>query len=397
MHAVKLLHNNLKTSCPTIHSKRLNILIKATQTLSENQRLSITELGRDLKSSAYTKHNIKRIDRLVGNEQLHLERKAIYRVMTQWLVGAVKHPIILVDWSDLTADREHHLLRAAIPIGGRSLTLYEEVHPMSLYGNRKVHRAFLQVLKELLPVDTQPIIVTDAGFRAPWFQAVDDLNWLFVGRVRNREYVLLEGHDDWESSKTLYKYVSSHPKRLGYAQLSRSNPTSVVFHVVKKAKRGRVKKSLFGLPVHNARSNKCAGREREPWLIAVSPSMGTFSAKRIIAIYSKRMEIEEGFRDIKCQRFGLGLSNSLSKIPERLENLLLLGALALLVIWLTGTVAMMTRCHHQFQSNTLRKRRVLSVTFVGMLVLRKSPPGVTRKQLAASIFIARRKFDCAFV
>jgi hypothetical protein len=33
------------------------------------------------------------------------------------------------------------LLRAALPVKGRALTLYEEVHPRSRLGNRRVQRA----------------------------------------------------------------------------------------------------------------------------------------------------------------------------------------------------------------------------------------------------------------
>ncbi|WP_252360521.1 hypothetical protein, partial [Escherichia coli] len=36
--------------------------------------LTLTELGRNLPTKARTKHNIKRIDRLLGNRHLHKER-----------------------------------------------------------------------------------------------------------------------------------------------------------------------------------------------------------------------------------------------------------------------------------------------------------------------------------
>jgi hypothetical protein len=37
----------------------------------------------------------------------------------------------IVDWSPLTDDQSQQLLRASLPVGGRSITLYEEVHPDS--------------------------------------------------------------------------------------------------------------------------------------------------------------------------------------------------------------------------------------------------------------------------
>ena len=79
MHAIQLLHKHLKNTCPFIHSKRLDSLMCATRTLSEHQRLSITELGRALQSQTSVKHNIKRIDRLIGNVWLRSERESIYQ------------------------------------------------------------------------------------------------------------------------------------------------------------------------------------------------------------------------------------------------------------------------------------------------------------------------------
>ena len=194
MHAIQLLHKHLKNTCPLIHSKRLDSLMCATRTLSEHQRLSITELGRALQSQTSVKHNIKRIDRLIGNVWLRSERESIYQSISHWLLRHQSHPLIIVDWSDLTASRSQLLLRAGVPMGGRSLTLYEEVHPVSAYGHRKVYRGFLNRLRQILPSGVVPIIVTDAGFRATWFADVEELGWHWVGRVRNRDFVCFDEH-----------------------------------------------------------------------------------------------------------------------------------------------------------------------------------------------------------
>ncbi|MCF6256020.1 MAG: hypothetical protein L3K25_06920 [Gammaproteobacteria bacterium] len=126
MHTLKVLHNKLKQACPFIHLKRLAVLMLATQALLIGQRLSLTQLGRRLVSTALVKHNIKRIDRLLGNWHLHQERNSIYQFMSQALLKGNQRPLIIVDWSELTTDRDYHLLRASLPVGGRALTLYEE-------------------------------------------------------------------------------------------------------------------------------------------------------------------------------------------------------------------------------------------------------------------------------
>ena len=396
MHAVKVLHKQLQLACPSIHNKRLTALIDATQVLSENCHLSITGIGRGFNNHTTAKHNIKRIDRLVGNTALQFERFDIYKAITTLLLDNQSAPIILVDWSDLTPDREQQLLRASVPAGGRSLTLYEEVHPLKHFANRQVHCRFLDRLGDLLPSNITPIIVTDAGFRGTWFKLVNQLGWHWIGRVRNRDFVYFSHHSDWRPCKTLYEHAGRTPKSLGAALLSRREPNEVVLHVVKKAKKNRVAKSKFGQPVHNARSNKCADREREAWLLATSPSLDHMKAKQVVAIYRKRMQIEEGFRDIKCERLGLGLSDSLTKIPKRLEILLLLGALALIVLWMMGISAIKQKIHYRFQSNTTRDRAVLSSIFVGIQVMR-SDPGLFRKQELLDTFNRlSQEIQCAF-
>lgn len=115
------------------------------------RRLTLTELGRSLTGPAHVKHNIKRIDRLLANRHLAAGGMVLYRAHARRIVGKVTEPVVIVDWSDLSADRRWQLLRAALPVGGRALTLYEEVHPLRHFANPRVHRLFLARLKALLP------------------------------------------------------------------------------------------------------------------------------------------------------------------------------------------------------------------------------------------------------
>ena len=384
MHAVKLLHKQIQFACPNIHTKRLEVLMCATQVLSEDQHLSVTGIGRAVRNHTSAKHNIKRIDRLVGNTWLQSKRIDIYASLAHWLLKNNTQPIILIDWSDLTDDREQQLLRASIPAGCRSLTLHEEAHPLKKYANPCVHRRFIQQLKAVLPEGITPIIVTDAGFRGTWFKLIHSFGWHWVGRIRNREFVQFANTNRWIPCKSLYKKATRHSKRLGNALLSRAQPNPTVLHLLKNPKKGRVEKSKFGRRRHNARSNKIARREREPWLIAASPSLKHLTARQVMSIYRKRMQIEEAFRDIKCERYGLGLSSSLTTIAKRLEILLLLGTLALLVLWMTGIAAIKQKHHYRYQSNTTRNRSVLSSIFMGMQIMRHDPCKFDRQQLRSA-------------
>ena len=67
----------------------------------------------------------------------------------------------------------------------------------------------------MLPDDCKPIIVTDAGFRIPWFKQVLSLEWDYVGRVRNRTHSKKVEESDWAPVKKLYALANSRAKRLG--------------------------------------------------------------------------------------------------------------------------------------------------------------------------------------
>lgn len=162
------IHAFIARHCPHIHATRLQVLFEVIGVVLRGAPLALTSLGRGVRGTAYTKHKIKRVDRLLGNAKLVAERGAIYAALIQWVLVGREHPVIVIDWSDLSADRHWQLLRAALPTQGRSSrTLYEEVHSLSRFANPLVHRRFLGRLRELLPAHCSPIIVTDAGFRAP--------------------------------------------------------------------------------------------------------------------------------------------------------------------------------------------------------------------------------------
>lgn len=151
MHALVIVQQLVRTCCPRIHAARLTVILAVVGAAVRSRRLTLTELGRALIGLARVKHSIKRVDRLLGNRHLAGERIELYRALARRLVGARAGPVILVDWSDLSADRRWQLLRAAVPVSGRALTLYEEIHPLAHFANPRVHRAFLARLKQLLP------------------------------------------------------------------------------------------------------------------------------------------------------------------------------------------------------------------------------------------------------
>lgn len=371
MHATQLLDKPIGKKCQGIHRMRWNALMDITTALLQGKKLSVTGLGRSIDSSAYEKHNIKRADRLIGNTHLKADSQELYQAMAHALIGNTKQPVILVDWSDLSRDREFHLLRASVPVGGRALTIYEETHRQSRAGKPQIHNAFLRTLQAILPAHCRPIVVTDAGFRAPWFRAVRALGWDFVGRVGGHTMVSPYGADNWLRIENIFETATPKARYFGHVDIVRQQPLTCHAYLLRKKKQGRIKKTVFGHRCAMKHSEKNAHRERTPWFIATSLEGGARITKRVIKLYKTRMQIEESFRDIKNSRWGFSLDEARAYSTVRYDNLLLIGSLATFCIWLIGKMAELRNMQRQYQANSTVHRKVISIFYLGCQVLRK--------------------------
>jgi len=390
MHVSRILHQLLSLHCPHIHAGRRTALVDVVEGLLTGHTLTVTGLGRACVRDISMKQGIKHSDRLVGNPHLTAERQSIYEAMSEHLIGNNKQPIILIDWSDYTHDRSQLILRASVPVGGRALTLYEEVHPCNCYGNARIQRTFLQTLRGFVPAQARPIVVTDAGFMSPWFKAVEALGWDYIGRLRGHLYYRASPEQNWLSCKHLQNKTRSTPRYHGEVEIVRYRPFRCHLYLYKQQHKRRVKKTHYGQRAQSKHSQKNAQRERSPWLLASSLSQQTMSAKQIIQLYHTRMQIEEGFRDIKNQRTGFSLSNTRTRSPERLANLLLIGMLANFIVWMIGRLAEEKKWHYHYQANTVKKQRVLSLFYLGCLLYAQGHHQISRKEWQQAITLVQQ-------
>jgi len=369
MKVESILNGFLTDVTPDMHKVRRASLNALVTSLVSGAGLSVTSLGRNIDSKTTEKHQIKRSTRLLSNHHLHGELNGIYSKLCLHLIGSQKHPVILVDWSDLDPRKQHFLLRAAVAVDGRSLTLIEEIHPLSRKEKPEVHRQFMGRLKKLLPDSCSPIIVTDAGFRVPWFSLIQSLGWDYVGRVRNKTFCKNELDEDWHPVKDLYQQASATARSLGGYQMCRRNPIDCQMVVYKRKKKGRKDLTATGESARKCKHSRSnAAREKEPWLLAtsLSPSTSKF-AKKITKIYQSRMQIEESFRDLKT---GLDFNISNTRKQKRLDVLLLIAILAQFVLYLLGVAVKLRGLHRRYQANTVKDKNVLSYQFLGLRAIK---------------------------
>lgn len=361
MRARQILQQQLERDLQGVHLARLRLVFAAVHTLLRSGKLTLTSLGRAIAERTSPKHGIKRIDRLLGNVRLHREHLTFYRAIARRIIVAGSRPVILVDWTAVTPDL--WALVAAVSFEGRALIVYAESHPISRYLKPHVNAAFLRRLASVLPAGCVPIIVADAGFRSPFMKLVGSMGWDCVVRLRARAKIRKIHDREWIEIPRLFTRARTTPTDFGRFEIGRCIRHGCRLVGIRK----RIHHRTYRCRVrpHGVAGLRAKSAAKEPWILATSLDL---SAARVVAIYSRRMQIEETFRDAKSTRFGLSLAYARTKSEDRANTLVLLAALAHLFSVLLGFAAEASRVHLQYQANTVTTKRVLSLSMLGRLI-----------------------------
>lgn len=376
MRASRVLQKCLSESLGGIHALREAVLLRSVEALIAGRRLTLTDVARTWPGAERVNAPLKAFDRLLSNRHLHGEHERIYADMARWLLRG-ERPVIVIDWSDLKEDRSWCLLRAAVPVGGRTLPVLDMVFPGKQQGAPAAEKRFLKRLAALMPEHARPVLIADAGFRSPWFREVSALGWDWVGRLRGTTRVkpveAQDEQDQWVPCRALQPLACEHPRMLPPMHINRSRPLECCLAVYRKPAKGRKHITRHGKVARSKLSRQCAAREREPWLIVASPGLKHLSARQLITLYGRRMQIEASFRDLKSHRYGHGFEDSLTRKRRRLDILLLVNALATFTNWLAGLACEVTGID-QWLYPAKRRRKLYSTIRVGREALIRSWP-----------------------
>lgn len=368
MHAKRFLHKLLSE---VMHQKRLKTLALVVEGVFRTKKISVTNLGRGIVGKMQERSAIRQADRLVGNPHLYGERKQAYEKVIKLVVGNKKRPKIIVDWSAVP-NGKLYILRAGLVARGRALTLYEEVHKAKKQNNTKVHNKFLATFCKLLPKECRPIIVTDAGFHAPWFEQIEALGWDYVGRIRGTYKYSIDDGKTWKTCRFLFKKASVQEKSYGEVLFRKDKSIRTTLYLMKEKRKWRKARTKTGKIQQNKSSKNYSRSVREPWLLASSlGGKSHLCARRVKKIYQQRMQIEEGFRDLKSSRYGLSFEEAFSRTILRIENLLLIAMLSTLLAYLVGCIGEKNGLHRKFQVNSVKTKRVLSLFFLGCQMIKR--------------------------
>jgi hypothetical protein len=367
-HAKMIVQSFVHSQLNLIHAARRGLWCAVTLAAMNGKWLSLSRLAHGLVGAGNLKAALKRVDRLIGNVLIKEEAQVIEAALVRRLCCGAGPVVIAVDWSAVAPGGKFVELRASLVHAGmgRGLTIYQRVYPEAKLGNAQYERALLRSLHAWIPVHQQVVIVTDAGFRRPWFKEIECLGWLWVGRVRSGVHVWRDQRR-WQDAAGWFGQATGKAQRWINCVLTRRYHFGCDMILVRHRAIGGKRYGRAGHGSTPKARREARKRAREPWLLACSSRLYNYSAEQIVAWYARRMQIEENFRDHKSPEFGMGLSVSQSRSARRLLALLLIGTLAAFVLWHIGQLAEAEGLHRRYKATT-RHTRELSVITLGRLL-----------------------------
>lgn len=315
-----------------LHAKRVQSLANAVVGALQGAQLAVAALGRALAiaKDLGAKHAIKQVDRLLSNSGVD-----VWKLFSSWVpfaVGTRPEVVVALDWTEFDRDNQATIAIHLVTQHGRATPLlWKTVVKSRMRGWRNEYEdVLLERLRQVMPEGVKVTVLADRGFgdQALYELLKDQLGFDFVVRFRGNVHVT----DEHGVTKTAAEWVPDHgrPRLLSRARVTHSR-REVGAVVCVKAK---------GM--------------KEPWCLA--SSLTGRAAADIVKLYGKRFTIEESFRDLKNLRFGMGLSDTRIRSPERRDRILLIGAIAATLFSLLGAAGESIGLDRLMKANTVRTR-----------------------------------------
>ena len=315
-----------------LHLKRQHSLADAAMGLLNSESLRLQSLGEGmaLAKGLQKKHATKQIDRLLSNKKIKIWDIADYWV--PYVIGNRKTIEVALDWTSFWHDSQKTLCLNLLTNHGRATPLiWQSVDDKTLKGNQgRYEDQMLSKLKAVLPDDVHVTLVADRGFASYRF-------FDFIGNELGFDYVIR-----LKSSTTVISGKGTTKK------------ASEWLHATKRTlniKDATLTKEQF--PVKHVIMTQQKGMKDAWYLVSNCTDKKT---QEMIKLYGRRWKIEPYFRDIKDQRYGLGLAQTHIQSAERRDRLLLIVALAYILFTLLGAAGEQLGFDRKLKVNTVKTR-----------------------------------------
>ncbi|MBM7115707.1 IS4 family transposase [Archangium primigenium] len=314
-----------------VHSKRVLSLSLATLGVIHAASLSVYAIGHALGMARGTtgRHGVKQVDRLLSNPKLDVW--ALFASWVPFVLGQRTEAVVALDWTDFDDDDQTTLVASLLTSHGRPTPLvWLSVCKSTLKGSRNdAEDSVLLRLREVIPVDVRVTILADRGFAdQKMYALLENLGFSYV--VRFRDSIVVTSQEGERRSAKEWLPVSGRLQRMEGARVTADlYPVGVVVCLRKKGM-------------------------KEAWCLATN--LVEAPSAQVVDLYRRRFTIEEGFRDVKDLRFGMGLSSVRIAEPDRRDRLLLVSALACALLTLLGAAGESLGMERYWKVNTVKAR-----------------------------------------
>ena len=313
-----------------VHATRVLSFARGVVGVLHAAALGVHAVGRGLADAMglTPKHAIKQVDRLLSNSGVN-----VWDWFAKWVsfvAGAREQLLVALDWTEFDKDDHSTIAMYAVTSHGRATPLlWKTVRKSALKNRRNGHEAeLIQRLHELLPETVNVTLLADRGFGdQKLFAYLETLGWSYAIRFRQ---LIKVTHGERTMPAAEWVPHSGHAKMLRDVQLT--DDKANIPAVVLKHQKGM----------------------KEAWCIATNRV--DLGAAGVVRLYARRFTIEETFRDIKDNHFGMGLSATRIGSPQRRDRLLLMAAVAQALLTLLGAAGEACGLDRTLKANTAKSR-----------------------------------------
>lgn len=330
----------LEANVNGVRLSRLKTLSAIVSAAMELDGLGVLALGRSMSGPVSAKHNIKRVNRFLGNGKL--ECAVLAKGIFDSFAPSEGRVLVLADWTDVSNGK---MLVFALPCNGRSIPFYTYVVP-KLAGEGTLVDAENEALRALNFIcgnRSHVTVVADRGFgNKRWITAVRQARFHFVQRLSCVFNVETEGH--MGNLKELKLRSGARIRDWGCGTMGEDEVIQ-----------GRLVTAFDP-------------KAKEPWYLVTD--LNDIDVEEVVSIYRRRWWIETVFRDTKNRDWGLGLDLVNLKDYRRYERLFYVVSLTFILLCAHGAMAEAEGTDKEAKANT-RKTRVLNLLRIGVYYIKR--------------------------
>ena len=309
-------------------------------------------IGRAIPGSATGKSKVRRAWRFGGNSRV--DWGAVGKALLVHLTQEVTDVVIALDWTDMG---KWKVLTSAVVTPHRGIPVLWTVIDSSVR-MADAELAHVKQLQSLMPAGKRICLLADRGFDSAAFIAFL-IKQGIVFCIRCSGSITVRKLNESRFKKIDCRVLTMDTiEDFGEVWFSAMNP--VLVRVIRTHESG----------------------QEEPWILVTNIDG---SAELIVKHYAHRFSIEHAFRDFKGGGWALGRTRMRS--VETLSRFLLVPVIANVILVGIGQYGEVNGWQYQFQANTIKDRRVLSLRRLGRDIL--TTPSLSLKRFRLTEHLKR--------